>query len=80
MYNRFADIGIDDSEFEKFLKSFINGIRYKEVDGKLFDKVDETGSTKDKSVINEKLHILEKKFVSFCFVFATDVIAFVSKE
>lgn len=59
LFDRFAESGLDDSKFGDFLKAFANGLRNKAVDGKLFDTVDETGSTKDKSVIIDKLHILE---------------------
>ncbi len=59
LFNKFTSYGMDDVEFGKFLDEFINGLRQKEVDGKLFDTADSTGSTKDKSVIADKLHILE---------------------
>ena len=59
VFDRFLKLGVDTSEFGKFLKAFIGGLRNKSVDGKLFDTADETGSTKDKSVIATKLHILE---------------------
>ena len=41
------------------MNTFVNELRKKDVDGKCFDTVDEHGSTKDKSVISDKLHILE---------------------
>ena len=59
LFERFTKLGLEDSQFAGFLNAFINGLRNKVVDKKLFDSVDETGSTKDKSVINDKLHILE---------------------
>ena len=59
LFDKFTQTGLDDVEFGKFLNAFVNGLRDKEVDGKQFDRVDETGSTKDKSVIADKLHILE---------------------
>ena len=59
LFNQFTKLGLDDNRFAEFLHSFVNGLRRKVVDGKLFDTVDETGSTKDKSVISDKLHILE---------------------
>lgn len=65
LFDRFTKLGLDDSEFSAFLKAFINGLKNKPVGGKLFDKVEETGSTKDKSVINDKLHILETLMIEF---------------
>lgn len=59
LFNKFVKLGMDDSRFVDFLKAFTSGLREKTVDGKLFDTVDETGSTKDKGVIVNKLHILE---------------------
>lgn len=59
LFDRFTRFGFDDSDFAKFLSAFVSGLRNKYVDGKLFDKVDESGSTKDKRVIEEKLYILE---------------------
>ena len=59
LFNKFTKLGLNDSKFADFLSTFVSGLREKPVDGKLFDTVDETGSTKDKSVIADKLHILE---------------------
>ena len=59
LFNKFTKTGLDDSKFGEFLVAFVGGLRNKFVKGKLFDKVDEVGSTKDKRVIEDKLHILE---------------------
>ena len=59
LFDKFSQTGLDDSRFAEFLTAFINELRNKSVDGKLFDTVDETGSTKDKVVIKDKLYILE---------------------
>ena len=58
-FDRFTKLGVEDAKFAEFLVAFKNGLRNKTVDGKLFDTVDQTGSTKDKAIINAKLHILE---------------------
>lgn len=58
-FDRFTKLGVEDVKFAEFLSSFKNGLRNKSVDGKLFDTVDQTGSTKDKAIIIAKLHILE---------------------
>ena len=59
LFDKFTQTGLDDVEFGKFLNAFVTGLRNKEVDGKQFDRVDDTGSTKDKANIVAKLHILE---------------------
>ena len=59
LFNEFTKTGLDDSKFGEFLVAFVGGLRNKFVKGKLFDKVHEVGSTKDKRVIEDKLHILE---------------------
>lgn len=64
-FEKFTELGFDDNKFAEFLRAFVSGLRNKSVDGKLFDKVDEVGSTKDKSVILSKLHILETLMYEF---------------
>ena len=59
LFDKFIQAGLNDTEFEKFLNAFVAGLRNKAVDGKQFDRVDDTGSTKDKANIVTKLHILE---------------------
>ena len=71
-FNQFTKLGLDDSKFAEFLHSFVNRLRNKSVDGKLFDTVDETGSTKDKAVIADKLHILEVLMFEFLGISKTD--------
>ena len=72
LFNKFTKFGLDDGKFAEFLKAFVNGLRNKSVDGKLFDTVDETGSTKDKSVIADKLHILETLMREFLHIEETE--------
>lgn len=65
LFNEFTKLGLEDTKFGEFLYKFVNGLRNKPIDGKLFDKADENGSTKDKSVIIDKLHILETLMYEF---------------
>lgn len=65
VFNKFTKMELDDMKFAEFLHEFVIGLRNKPVDGKLFDKADESGSTKDKSVIVAKLHILEMLMYEF---------------
>lgn len=59
LFDKFTQTGLDDVEFGRFLTAFVDGLRNKSVDDKQFDRVDDTGSTKDKANIVAKLHILE---------------------
>lgn len=59
LFDKFTQTGLDDKEFGEFLNVFVDGLRNKAVEGQLFDRVDDTGSTKDKANITAKLHILE---------------------
>lgn len=64
-FEKFKKLGIEDDKFSDFLNVFVAGLRDKPIDGKLFDKADEHGSTKDKKVIETKLHILETLMLEF---------------
>lgn len=72
LFNKFTQYGLDDSMFGEFLSEFINSLKDKTVDGKLFDTVDMSGSTKDKSIINDKLHILETLMKEYLHIENTD--------
>ena len=73
LFDKFTQIGINDVEFGKFLNAFVTGLRNKEVDGKQFDRVDDTGSTKDKANIVAKLHILETLLNEFLHIDKEDL-------
>ena len=72
LFDKFTQTGFDDVEFNKFLNAFVAGLRDKVVDGKQFDRVDDTGSTKDKANIIAKLHILETLMNEFLHIEETE--------
>ena len=72
LFDKFTQTGFDDKDFGRFLNAFVNGLRNKEVDGKQFDRVDDTGSTKDKANIVAKLHILETLMREFLHIEETE--------
>ena len=72
LFDKFTQTGFDDVEFGRFLNAFVNGLRNEEVDGKQFDRVDDTGSTKDKANIVAKLHILETLMREFLHIEETE--------
>ena len=65
LFEKFTQFGLDDAKFGEFLNAFVDGLKDKPVDGKLFYTADEKGSTKDKSVVVDKLHILETLMKEF---------------
>ena len=73
LFNKFTELNIEDGRFADFLHSFKNELRHKEVDGKLFDTVDKSGSTKDKAIIIAKLHILETLMYEFLLINKEDL-------
>lgn len=73
LFDKFTQTGFDDVEFNKFLNAFVAGLRDKVVDGQLFDRVDDTGSTKDKANIIAKLHILETLMNEFLHINKEDL-------
>ena len=72
-FDKFSKLGIEDIKFVEFLNAFKDGFRNKSVDGKLFDEVDKTGSTKDKAIIIAKLHILETLLNEFLHINKEDL-------
>lgn len=73
VFDKFTKFGFDDTEFGKFLSAFVAGLRNKSVDGQLFDRVDDNGSTKDKANIVAKLHILETLMNEFLHINKEDL-------
>ena len=65
LFQKFTQYGLDDAKFGEFLDAFVGGLKDNPVDEKLFYTADEKGSTKDKSVIVDKLHILETLMKEF---------------
>lgn len=59
LFNKFTYSGLEDYKFAEFLDAFQNGLNSKEVDGMAFQQIESGRGTKDKSVVNDKLYILE---------------------
>lgn len=59
LFHKFTNLGLDDCKFAEFLKAFRDGLSSVEINGMVFDTVDKDRSTKEKSVIVDKLDILE---------------------
>lgn len=59
LFHKFTNSGLEDSKFAEFLTAFKDGLNLAEVNGMTFYTIDENRSTKDKSVIMDKLDILE---------------------
>ena len=84
LFDKFTQYGLDDVKFGEFLDAFVNELKDKPIDGKLFYTVDEKGSTKDKSVIVDKLHILETLMKEFLHIEEVeevkDILKFIKKN
>lgn len=59
LFDRFVQLKIDDGKFADFLHAFKDGLYNKQVNGKFFGEIDKERSTKDKTVIMERLDLLE---------------------
>ena len=74
LFDKFTQTGLNDVKFGEFLNAFVSGLRNKSVDNQLFDRVDDTGSTKDKANIIAKLHILETLMREFLHIEKTETV------
>ncbi len=59
LFHKFTYLGLGDCKFTEFLAEFKSGLSLKEVNGMAFDTLDKDRSTKEKSVIMDKMDILE---------------------
>ncbi len=55
VFNRFTNLHISDDRFGEFLKAFVNSLKFKEIGGEDWGKIDSDRNTKDKSLINRKI-------------------------
>lgn len=65
LFDRFAQLNTNDGRFADFLYAFKDGLYNKEVNGKIFGEIDKDRSTKDKTVITEKLDLLETLMLEY---------------
>ncbi|MCI8416407.1 MAG: DUF262 domain-containing protein [Lachnospiraceae bacterium] len=70
LFERFTNLGFEDGLFAEFLREFKGNLREKRRNshGLLFDEIKQNNSTKDKSVIAEKLDMLEALLAEFLHV------------
>lgn len=57
-FKAFTELGMEDKEFSKFLSWFVNGGNKTEIDGKSWDVLDISYSTRDSGVVHGKLDYL----------------------
>lgn len=65
LFHKFTGLGMDDCRFADFLCAFQNGLDEKEINGRTFDEIEHERSTKDKTVIMEKLDMLETLMLEY---------------
>ncbi len=65
LFHKFTELGLADCRFADFLCVFQNGLDEKAINGKTFDEIEQERSTKDKTVIMEKLDFLETLMLEY---------------
>lgn len=84
LFDKFSDLGLDDKEFINFLLEFQTNYRInrRNDNGILFDEIDENRSTKDRTVISEKLEMLEVLMKEYLHISdeSIDVVQFISEN
>lgn len=65
LLHRFNQIGAGSDKFIEFLDAFVNLLHSKVIDGLSFDLINANRATKDKTIINKKLSLLEKLMMEF---------------
>ena len=73
LFHKFTYLGLDDSKFAEFLAEFKSGLSLKEVNGMAFDTLDKDRSTKEKSVIMDKMDILETLLCGYLHIAREDL-------
>ena len=58
LFKNFADLGIEDEAFARFLRDFKLTLKEESIDGVSFVELDENRSTKDKAVVLSKVNLL----------------------
>lgn len=67
LFDKFIKLGVEDTKFAEFLREFKTNLRQSKtnIKGLLFDDIKQNNSTKDKSVITDKLKMLEDLMLEF---------------
>lgn len=73
LFHKFTYLGMDDRKFTEFLTAFKSELAMKEVSGKVFDTLDKDRSTKEKSVIMDKMDILETLLCDYLHIAREDL-------
>lgn len=73
LFSKFAKLNLDDKKFIDFMNEFNNTLHSKEIDGESFDSIlEKTKSTKDKSVVEKKINLLEMLMLEYLHITVTD--------
>lgn len=74
LFDKFAKLGMEDSEFKRFLRAFVNGLRETKINGESFDDIKGNKSTKNKSTVFGKLDYLESLMMNFFSINKEDIV------
>ena len=73
LFHKFTNSGLDDCKFAEFLTAFKDELNTVEVNSMTFYTLDENRSTKDKSVIMDKLEVLESLMCEYLHINKEDL-------
>lgn len=73
VFHKYKNSGLEDEKFVQFLTAFKEELNQTEINGTTFDLADKGRSTKDKSVIMEKLDILETLLCEYFHIGRSDL-------
>ena len=65
LFDKFNSLDVEDAMFTEFLREFKNVLKFKEINGVSFDELDQKKNTKDKTLIIEKIELLEQLMNDF---------------
>lgn len=65
LFNKFKEYELPDNKFIDFITQFSYSLHNKSVDGKVFDTIDKDKGTKDKSVVMDKLRLLQTLMMEY---------------
>ena len=73
LFSKFIKFNLDDKKFIDFMTEFINTLHSKKIDGESFDSIlKKTKSTKDKSIVEKKINLLEKLMLEYLHITETN--------
>lgn len=74
LFSKFAKLNLDDKKFIEFMIEFNNTLHAKKINDESFDTIlEKTKSTKDRSIVEKKMKLLEKLMLEYLHISESDV-------